>query len=99
MSENKNTTFDEIVVGENELVCSLTNKVVKATDKERTLQDMISMLTEEYGFPSEDIERDFRVKYEDVDTGNSKTQRVDLAVFEEGRAHVSENLIRFVIVA
>lgn len=99
MSENKNTTFGEIVVGENELVCSLTNKVVKATDKERTLQDMISMLTEEYGFPSEDIERDFRVKYEDVDTGNSKTQRVDLAVFEEGRAHVSENLIRFVIVA
>ena len=99
MSDNNNTTFDEIVVGENELVCSLTNKVVKATDKERTLQDMISMLTEEYGFALEDIERDFRVKYEDVDTGNSKTQRVDLAVFEEGREHVSENLIRFVIVA
>ena len=40
----------DIVLGEKEMVCSLTNKVVKATDKEMTLQSMIAMMTEEYGF-------------------------------------------------
>mgnify|MGYP006924770028 FL=1 len=31
---------NEIVLGENETVCSLTNRVVKATDKEMTLQSL-----------------------------------------------------------
>ena len=66
---------NEIVLGENEMVCSLTNRVVKATEKEMTLQSMIAMMTEEYGFASEDMERDYKVKYEDVDTGKNKTQK------------------------
>ncbi len=55
--ENDNTATyqNEIVLGENEMVCSLTNRVVKATDKEMTLQSMIAMIAEEYGFASEDM--------------------------------------------
>lgn len=90
---------NEIVLGENEMVCSLTNRVVKATEKEMTLQSMIAMMTEEYDFASEDMERDYKVKYEDVDTGKNKTQKVDLAIFNAGRAHDEDELIRFIIVA
>ena len=89
----------EIVLGENEIVCALTNRVVKSTDKELTLQSMIAMMSDEYGFAPEDMERDFKVKYTDADSGNTKTQKVDLAIFEEGRAHDTANLIRIVIVA
>ncbi len=90
---------NEIVLGENEIVCALTNRVVKSTDKELTLQSMIAMMSDEYGFAPEDMERDFKVKYTDADSGNTKTQKVDLAIFEEGRAHDTANLIRIVIVA
>ena len=90
---------NDIVLAENEMVCSLTNRVVKATDKELTLQSMIAMMSEEYNFATEDMERDFKVKYEDVDTGNTKTQKVDLAIFNAGKAHDTDELIRFIIVA
>ena len=93
------TAKNEIVLGENEMVCSLTNRVVKATDKELTLQSMIAMMTEEYGFASEDMERDYKVKYEDVDEGKTKNQKVDLAIFNAGRPHDVDELIRFIIVA
>ena len=53
-SESNMASQNEIVLGENEMVCSLTNKVVKATDKEMTLQSMIAMMTEEYGFAPEE---------------------------------------------
>ena len=42
-----NNTQDGIVVNENELVCSLTNRVVKATEKELALQSMIIMMSDE----------------------------------------------------
>jgi len=89
----------EVVLNEDQLVCTLTNKVVKATPKEVTLQQMIAMMSEEYGFASEDMERDFSVNYIDAETGNKKSQKVDLAIFETGRAHETENLIRAVVVA
>ena len=102
MATTKNdmaSPHNEIVLGENEMVCSLTNRVVKATDKELTLQSMIAMMTEEYGFASEDMERDYKVKYEDVDEGKTKNQKVDLAIFNAGRPHDVDELIRFIIVA
>ena len=64
---NEQSNFSEVVLGENEIICSLTNRVVKATDKELTLQSMINMMTEEYDFSTSDMERDFKVKYEDFD--------------------------------
>ncbi|WP_280215472.1 methylation-associated defense system DNA methyltransferase MAD2 [Bacteroides fragilis] len=94
-----NNTQDGIVVNENELVCSLTNRVVKATEKELALQSMIIMMSDEYNFDMADMERDFKVKYDDPETGKSKTQKVDLAVFESGRAHDTDNLTRIIVVA
>lgn len=98
-TQEQNTTSQQVVLNEDQLVCMLTNKVVKATDKELMLQSMIAMMIDEYYFSPEDMERDFKVKYEDVDTGKMKTLKVDLAIFEEGLAHDTDNLIRFVIVA
>ena len=50
-----------IVLAENEIVCMLTNRVVKVSDKEQTLQYMIGKMIEEYGFAASDLERDFKV--------------------------------------
>lgn len=98
-SDNNIASQNEIVLGENEMVCSLTNRVVKATDKEMTLQSMIAMMTEEYGFAPEDMERDYKVKYDDAESGKTKAQKVDLAIFNAGNAHDADELIRFIIVA
>lgn len=98
-ADNNIASQNEIVLGENEMVCSLTNRVVKATDKEMTLQSMIAMMTEEYGFAPEDMERDYKVKYDDAESGKTKTQKVDLAIFNAGHAHDVDELIRFIIVA
>ena len=89
-------TKNEVVLDENQMICALTNKIVKVTDKELTLQSMITMLTDEYGFSLDDMERDFSVKFEDQDEGRSRTMKVSIAVFEEGRGHDVENMIRFV---
>lgn len=63
---------DELVLEDNQLVCALTNKVVKATDKELTLQSDDCMMAEEYGFAPEEMERDFRVIYKEPDSDKSR---------------------------
>ena len=89
---------EEIVLNENEIVCLLTNKIVKVTEKETNLQYMIQMMSEEYGFPMEDMQRDFSFKFEDEE-GKKKTGKVTLAIFENGREHVVENMIRAIVIA
>lgn len=89
---------EEIVLNENEIVCLLSNKIVKVTEKESNLQYMIQMMSEEYGFPMEDMQRDFSFKYEDEE-GKKKTGKVTLAIFEKGKEHVVENMIRAIVIA
>lgn len=89
---------EEIVLNENEIVCLLTNKIVKITEKETNLQYMIQMMSEEYGFPMEDMQRDFSFKFEDEE-GKKKTGKVTLAIFENGKEHVVENMIRAIVIA
>ncbi len=50
---------EEIVLNENEIVCLLSNKIVKVSEKENNLQYMIQMMSEEYGFPMDDMQRIF----------------------------------------
>ena len=88
---------NEVVLNDGELICSLTNKIKKATEKELTIQYMINQLTQEYGFEPEDIERDFTVPFEDDD--RKRRQKADLAIFEKGKAHDVANLERIVVVA
>lgn len=86
----------EVVLGDNQLICSLTKLPKKADSKENTLQSMIAMLNEEYGFELEDMERDYSVL---VDEGDRKKKvKVNLAVFDANKAHQDENLIRICIV-
>ena len=89
---------EEIVLNENEIICLLTNKIVKVTEKETNLQYMIQMMSEEYGFPMEDMQRDFSFKFEDEE-GKKKTGKVTLAIFENGKEHVAENMIRAIVIA
>ena len=52
---------------------------------------MIAMMTEEYGFAPEDMERDYKVKYDDTESGKTKTQKVDLAIFNAGPGQTHQN--------
>ena len=98
MAQIEQETLNEIVLSEDQVICALTNNPVKATEKELNLQSMILMMTEEYNFALEDMERNFSFKYVD-DEDKKKTGKVDLAIFEKGKGHDIINMIRFVIVA
>ena len=89
---------EEVVLNENEIVCLLTNKVVKVTEKETNLQYMVQMMSEEYGFQMEDMQRDFTLKYKDEED-KKKSAKVTLAIFEHGKSHEVENLIRSIVIA
>ena len=93
----KQVPSEEIVLNEDQLICILTNKIVKATEKENNLQFMIQTLSEEYGFAMEDMQRDFSFKYTDEED-KKRTAKVDLAVFNHGKVHDPDNLIRAVVV-
>lgn len=93
----KQVPSEEIVLNEDQLICILTNKIVKATEKENNLQFMIQTLSEEYGFAMEDMQRDFSFRYTDEED-KKRTAKVDLAVFNHGNVHDPDNLIRAVVV-
>ena len=84
------------ILGDNQLICALTKQPKKADNKENTLQSIIAMLNEEYGFELEDMERDYSVTVDDGD--KKRKSKVNLAVFEPQKPHKDENLIRICIV-
>ncbi|GHV15411.1 restriction endonuclease subunit M [Bacteroidia bacterium] len=97
MEQSTNNTIEEVVLEDNQLICVLTNEVKPAKVKELTLQSLISMLNEEYGFDLSDMERDFTISYIN-DEGKNKRIKVDLAMFEAGKVHNLDHLIRICIV-
>jgi len=96
MAETEETN-EEIVVEDNQVICALTDQVKPAKNKELTLQSLIAMLNEEYGFEMSDMERDFSLAYVNAE-GKSKRIKLDLAVFETGKPHDADGLIRMCIV-
>ncbi len=94
---SKETTNEEIVLEDNQIICALTDQIKPAKNKELTLQSLIAMLNEEYGFEMADMERDFSISYIDPD-GKTKRTKIDLAVFEAGKPHDMDGLIRICIV-
>jgi predicted nucleotidyltransferase len=97
MEQNKEYTTEDVVLEDNQLICALTKKIKTASEKELTLQSMIMMLSEEYNFDLNDMERDFSFSYED-DEGKTKRAKADLAIFESGKGHDADNMIRIAIV-
>lgn len=89
---------DDIVLEDNQIVCILTGEVKKLKTQESNLQSVILMLNEEYGFDLTDMERDFAVQYTDPDTGKPKRQKVELVVFEKGKPHKQDFIVRICIV-
>lgn len=94
---SKETTNEEIVLEDNQIICALTDQIKPAKNKELTLQSLIAMLNEEYGFEMADMERDFSISYIDPD-GKTKRTKIDLAIFEAGKPHDIDGLIRICIV-
>ena len=94
---NTTETTEEIVLNDNQIICALTDAIKPAKSKELTLQSLIAMLNEEYGFEMTDMERDFTLAYIDME-GKNKRMKIDLAVFEAGMPHDSDSLIRICIV-
>lgn len=89
---------EEVVLEDNQLICLLTGDIKASKPREETLQSVIRMLNEEYAFDTADMQRDFSITGYDAETGKPKKQKIDLVVFEEGKAHEQENIIRVCIV-
>lgn len=88
----------EQILEDNYVMCILTEKARKATSQEKNLQSIIRMLNEEYGFDLRDMEREFNVIYTDPDTGKNKKQKIELVIFEKGKSHEQDYIVRIVIV-
>ena len=88
----------EQILEDNQVMCILTEKARKATSQENNLQSIIRMLNEEYGFDLTDMERDFNVIYTDPDTRKNKKQKIELVIFEKGKSHEQDHIVRIVIV-
>lgn len=88
----------EQILEDNQVMCILTERPRKATSQENNLQSIIRMLNEEYGFDLTDMERDFNVIYTDPDTGKNKKQKIELVIFEKGKSHEQDYIVRIVIV-
>jgi len=94
---NQEEQNEEIVLEDNQVICALTDQVKPAKSRELTLQSLIAMLNEEYGFDLADMERDFSLTYVDPE-GKNKRMKIDLAIFESGKAHDADCLIRMCVV-
>lgn len=89
---------DDIILEDNQLVCILSGEVKKIKAVENNLQSVILMLNEEYGFELDDMQRDFTIEYVDPDTGKTKKQKVELVIFEQGKPHEQDFIIRICII-
>jgi type I restriction enzyme M protein len=94
---------DEGLLPEGKLVCALTGEQRIATTQEETLQSFIEQLHREYGIALEDMGRDVRLQCQITDprTGKirSRTRSVPLVVFEMGKEHEPQNIIRVALIA
>lgn len=95
---NETITQEEIILDDNQVLCLLTSEAKKATSAEVNLQSVVRMLNEEYGFDLDDMERDFKIEFVDPDTGKAKKQKVELVVFEKGKTHIQDTIIRICVI-
>jgi type I restriction enzyme M protein len=93
----------EELLPEGKLVCALTGEQKLATPQEETLQSFIEQLHREYGVALEDMGRDVSVRCTFIDEKSGKervrTRTVSLAVFETGKSHESDHIIRVAFIA
>lgn len=90
-------TQDDFVLEDNQIICLLTGGVKSVSAKEETLQSLIRMMTEEYGFDPADMERDYKVEGKDEDD-KKWSRKVELVIFDKGANHQQEKIIRVCVV-
>jgi len=91
-------TTEEVVLDDNQLICVLTDQIKPAKPKEVILQSLIQMLNEEYGFDMADMEREYNLSFVDSESGNNKKMKADLVVFEAGKPHDNDCVVRICFV-
>lgn len=80
------------------LMCALTGQLKIDKPEERVLQSLIEQLHREYHVELSDMERDVKVACRDG-AGKKKTVSIGVAVYESGKPHNLNNIIRTVLVA
>jgi len=98
-----NEAETEDLLPEGKLVCALTGEQKVATPQEETLQSFVEQLHREYGVALEDMGRDVRLRCTFVDekTGKerNRSRTVSLVVYEAGKPHELEHVIRVAFIA
>lgn len=77
------------------VVCALTGRLLPDKAEERILQSLIEQLHREYRVDLPDMDRDVRVVCVDA-AGKKRMIGVSLAVYEHGKPHQQNNMIRAV---
>lgn len=80
------------------VVCALTGEHKLDKPEERVLQSLIEQLHREYRVEFADMQRDVRIACVDA-AEKAKTVTVGIAVYEHGKPHEINNIIRVVLVA
>jgi type I restriction enzyme M protein len=80
------------------LVCGLTGELRPDRPEERVLQSVVEQLHREYRVELSDMERDVKISCVTME-GKKKTVTVGIAVFDHGRPHELNNIIRAVLIA
>lgn len=92
MTTNNDKKQQEVLAIEDGMMLDyLTNNPIKETPKELVRQKTLRALFHEYGISAEDMALDFNT------TVGGKRKKIDIAIFEHGTEHLSENIRRIVI--
>lgn len=79
------------------LVCALTGELKHDKPEERILQNLIEQMHREYRVELADMERDVKLACTDA-AEKKKNVPVAIAVYEKGKPHVVEHIIRVVLI-
>ncbi len=102
LKPNDELEIETEILAENTIPDVFTNKPVKFTDKEQTLQQVAQVLQNEYNFSHEEMTRDYSVGIE-TSTSDGKPKKskrkADIVVFDESAEQQDDNVIRVCIIA
>jgi type I restriction enzyme M protein len=93
--EHDDSGNEDILVSEGTIADYITEREVKDSPKERVRQRIARALFHEYGFPRENMESDFPIPVEVG--GKKRRKKVEIAIFDYGKAHTLENLHRVIV--
>lgn len=91
------SNFDDVALGADVVIDALTGETRKRTDKEEIVQRLIRVLSAEYRYPLNTIERDVRMSVEGGD-GRNRSRMADLVVRERPAEYGAARAERIVVV-